>query len=95
MRKLHTVYMAAAGKAAGGGSNEPPVQPPMTAEQAAKIVKRQVPKLDKEGKAVIDKDGNPVLVAQDIPVADILAVKEYEDCVVIVTSRGEKLSAAK
>lgn len=67
----------------------------MTAADAAKRVKRMVAKLDENGRVVKDKDGNPVAVAQPIKESEVMSFADYGDRVVVVTTSGEKLEAAK
>lgn len=67
----------------------------MTAAEAAKLVKRMVPKTDDKGEIVKDKDGNPVAVPQAIKSEEVMSFADYGDRVVVVTTSGEKLSAEK
>ena len=67
----------------------------MTAADAAKLVKRMVPKLDDKKQIIKDADGNPVGVPQAIKESEVMSFAEYEDRVVVVTTHGEKLEAAK
>lgn len=66
----------------------------MTKEQAAAHVFRQVPKM-KDGKAVLDKDDQPVLTNVKVPVQDVMSFKDYGDHVIVVTTAGEKLRGDK
>lgn len=68
----------------------------MTAADAAKLVKRMVAKIDpKTGKVVLDANNNPVAVEQDVRADEVMSFAEYTDKVVVVTTSGEKLEAAK
>ena len=74
----------------------------MSAAEAAKLIKRMVAKVDKDGKVVVDEKGNAVAVEQAIREDEIMigsdgspAVAEYEDRVVVVTTSGEKLTYEK
>lgn len=67
----------------------------MTAAEAAKLVKRMVPKTDAKGAIVRDADGNPVAVPQGIKTDEVMSFAEYPDRVVVVTTSGEKLEASK
>ncbi len=66
----------------------------MTAAEAAKLVRRMVPKVV-DGKIVNDKEGNPVSVPQGIKEDEVMSFAEYDDKVVVVTTSGEKLEAGK
>lgn len=69
---------------------------PMTAADAAKLVKRMVAKVDeKTGKVVLDKDNNPVAVPQSVKADEVMSFADYGDRVVVVTTSGEKLEGAK
>lgn len=76
------------------GDNKPNAAA-MTMEQAVKLVTRQVPKKDKNGKPELGEDKKPVLESQPVPVADVLGWKEYDDHVIVVTRAGEKLRGEK
>lgn len=67
----------------------------MTAAQAAKMVHRIVPDLDKKGQPETDSDGN--LKTKQIPIkeSDVLNYADYPDRVVVVTTAGEKLVHTK
>jgi hypothetical protein len=67
----------------------------LTKADAAKLVKRRVPKVGEDGKIVLDNDGNPMSVEQAIKEAEIMNFAEYGERVVVVTTAGEKLEAAK
>ncbi len=67
----------------------------MTKEQAAKYVTRQVPKQDKDGKWVLDKNQQPVLESVPVEAASIIGWKDYGDHVIVVTEQGEKLRGDK
>src|SRR3989337_826427 len=62
----------------------------MTASEAAKLVRRMVPKSDDRGAIVRDKDGNPVAVPQAIKADEVMSFADYSDRVVVVTTSGEK-----
>jgi len=62
----------------------------MTAEDAAKLVSRQAPKM-KDGKPVLDKDNKPVMEDKAIDADEVLSFRDYGDHVVVVTTAGEKL----
>lgn len=68
---------------------------PMTAEEAAKRVKRTVTELV-DGK---DEAGNPVKVARTkevaVKAAELLALRDYGIHVVVVTRDGQKFSSAE
>lgn len=68
---------------------------PMTAADAAKLVKRMVPKLDGKGQIVKDENNNSVAVPQAIKESDVMSFADYGDRVVVVTTSGEKLEGAK
>lgn len=69
---------------------------PMTAADAAKLVKRMVAKVDpKTGKVVLDGNNNPVAVEQAVKADEVMSFADYGDRVVVVTTSGEKLEAAK
>ncbi len=72
--------------------NEPK---PMTKAEAAKLVKRNVPKLDDKGKIEHDKDGNPKTREQAIKEDEVMSFADYGDHVVVVTTSGEKLRGEK
>ena len=75
---------------------EPAKQPKkMTAAEAAKLVRRMVPKLNDKGEIIRDKELNPISVPQAIKESDVMSFAEYEDRVVVVTTHGEKLVAEK
>lgn len=61
---------------------------PLTAAQAAKAVKRLVPKVDKKGQS----DG-----FESVPVRadEVLAFRDYGTHVVVVTNDGQKFSSAQ
>jgi len=74
----------------------------LTVAEAASLVFRSVAKKDKDGKVVLDKDGNPVPVSEAVKPEEIMigsdgnpAIAEYEDRVVVVTTAGEKLACEK
>ena len=67
----------------------------MTAAEAAKLVRRMVPKTNDKGEIIKDRDGNPVGVPQAIKESEVMSFAEYDDRVVVVTTAGEKLEAAK
>ncbi len=67
----------------------------MTAADAAKLVRRMVPKVDDKGKIVKDREGNPVSVAQAIKESEVMSFADYGDKVVVVTIGGEKLESEK
>lgn len=67
----------------------------MTAAEAAKLVRRMVPKVDDKGQIVRDKDGNPVAVPQGVKAEEVMSFADYGDHVVVVTIAGEKLHAEK
>ena len=67
----------------------------MTKADVAKLVRRTVAKKDAKGKAVLDEKNNPVTTEQPIDEKEILSFAEYDDHVVVVTVRGEKLRGAK
>ncbi|MEW8522549.1 MAG: hypothetical protein AB2552_05800 [Candidatus Thiodiazotropha endolucinida] len=64
-------------------------QKEMTAIQAAKLVKREVPALDKDGKPT----GKMKLVA--VKAEEVFSFREYGDHVVVVTTDGQKLRGDK
>lgn len=66
-----------------------------TAEDLVSFITRKVAKKDKEGKVVLDKDGNPETVDEAIKADEVMAQADYEDRVVVVTTSGEKLSCEK
>jgi len=65
----------------------------MTIQQAAKAVHRKIPKL-KDGERVLDKNGEPVLAEEAVPVEDVMSFKDYGTHVVVITTAGEKLTSA-
>lgn len=65
----------------------------MTAAEAAKLVRRMVPKLNDKSEIVRDRDGNPVAVPQGIKAEEVMSFADYGDRVVVVTTSGEKLEA--
>lgn len=67
----------------------------MTSADAAKLVKRMVPKVNDKGEIVKDRDGNPVSVSQAIKESDVMSFADYGDRVVVVTTAGEKLEGEK
>lgn len=67
----------------------------MTAADAAKLVRRMVPKLDDNGEILRDRDQNPVAVPQGIKESEVMSFADYGDRVVVVTTSGEKLEAEK
>lgn len=68
----------------------------MTAADAAKLVKRMVPKVDpKTGKVVLDEHNNPVAVEAPVSADEVMSFADYGDRVVVVTKSGEKLEGAK
>ena len=67
----------------------------LTKRDVAHMVRRMVPKRNKDGQIEKDKHGNPVAVAERIGVDDVMSFAEYDDKVVVVTKAGEKLEAAK
>lgn len=70
------------------GQNNPKKE--MTAEEAAKLVSRQTPKM-KDGKPVLDKDKQPEMESKEINADEVLSFRDYGDHVVVVTTSGEKL----
>ncbi len=64
-------------------------QPELTAAEAAKLVFREVPKLDGEGKPTGKIEKKPI--AAD----ELLAWKDYGDHVVVVTKDGQKFAGEK
>jgi hypothetical protein len=67
----------------------------MTAGDAAKLVRRMVPKLSEKNEIVKDRDGNPVAVPQAIKESEVMSFADYGDRVVVVTTSGEKLESEK
>ncbi len=67
----------------------------MTAAEAAKLVRRMVPKLNDKGEIIRDKELNPVSVPQAIKESEVMSFADYGDRVVVVTTSGEKLEAEK
>ncbi len=67
----------------------------MTAAEAAKLVRRMVPKLNDKGEIVRDRDQNTVAVPQAIKGSEVMSFADYGDRVVVVTTSGEKLEANK
>ena len=68
----------------------------LTKADAAKMVKRTVPVLDDKNQPVIDeKTKKPKTKQVDVAADEVLNFAEYADRVVVVTTSGEKLSAAK
>jgi len=61
----------------------------MTAAEAAKLVVREVPVLDKEGKNTGKVNEIPVKAAE------VLSFRDYGDYVVVVTNDGKKLTGKK
>lgn len=66
---------------------------PMTAEDAAKRVRRMVAKTNEQGEIVRDRNGNPVAVPQKIDAKEVMSFADYGDRVVVVTTAGEKLES--
>lgn len=64
-------------------------QKELTAVQAAKLVKREVPALDKDGKPT----GKMKAVA--VKTEEVFSFREYDDHVVVVTTDGQKLRGDK
>lgn len=68
----------------------------MTVEEAAKLVKRMVSKVDpKTGKVVLDEHNNPVPEPQDVKADEVMSFADYGTHVVVVTKSGEKLEGKK
>lgn len=67
----------------------------LTEGDAADMVRRMVPKRDKDGQIVKDKEGNPVSVPEKISANEVMSFAEYDDKVVVVTKSGEKLEGPK
>lgn len=67
----------------------------LTAAEAAKLVRRMVPKVDDKGQIVKDRDGNPVAAPQAIKADEVMSFADYGDRVVVVTISGEKLEGSK
>lgn len=67
----------------------------MTAAQAAKLVRRMVPKLNEKNEIIRDREGNPIAVPQAIKDSEVMSFADYGDRVVVVTTSGEKLEADK
>ncbi|MEW6646535.1 MAG: hypothetical protein AB1450_05010 [Pseudomonadota bacterium] len=68
---------------------------PMTAADAAKLVKRSVVKT-KDGKSVLDeKTKQPLTELAPIDANEVMAFADYGDHVVVVTTSGEKLRGEK
>lgn len=61
----------------------------MTAAEAAKLVKRQVPEIGKDGKPTGE------MIDQAVKASEVLDFKDNGDEVVVVTRDGQKLRAAK
>lgn len=61
----------------------------MTAAQAAALVKREAPELDKDGKPT----GKTTRIA--VSADEVFAFRDYGDRVVVVTVDGHKLEGAK
>ena len=66
-----------------------------TAAEAAKLVRRMVPKLNDKGEIIRDKELNPIATPQAIKESEVMSFADYGDRVVVVTTSGEKLEAAK
>lgn len=64
-------------------------KPEMTAAAAAKLVAREVPVLDKEGKDT----GEVKEVA--VKTSEVFSFRDYGDYVVVVTNDGKKLTGNK
>ncbi len=83
---------------ATGDGQETAVPEPLTKGEAAKLVKREVPLRDKEGKLVLGKDSKPSGKTQlvDIAAEEVLSVTEFDDGRVgVVTVDGQKLYGSK
>ncbi len=74
---------------------KPDPEPKMTAAEAAKLVRRMVPKLNDKNEIVRDREGNPVAVPQAIKESEVMSFADYGNRVVVVTTSGEKLEAEK
>ena len=66
----------------------------LTKAEAAKLVKRSVPKVV-DGKLVLDKHDKPVMKQVPVKEDEVLDFKEYVNHVVVVTKDGQKLTGAK
>ena len=66
----------------------------MTKADAAKLVRRLVPKLDKEGKPIII-DGKPAMTEGTVREDEVLSFKDYGDHAIVVTNDGQKLRGDK
>lgn len=64
-------------------------QKELTAVQAAKLVKREVPALDKDGKPT------EKMKAVAVKTEEVFSFREYDDHVVVVTTDGQKFRGDK
>lgn len=69
--------------------------PTLTKAEAAALVRRTVPKLDKTGRPVLDENKHPVVEEASVPESEVMGYAEYDDQVVVVTTAGEKLTHLK
>ena len=100
--QLEAAYSATETSKTNGDDSAPKTDPngritntPMTAADAAKLVKRMVAKTNDKGEIVKDRDNNPVAVPQGIKESEVMSFADYGDRVVVVTTSGEKLEADK
>ncbi len=75
--------------------SESPAPIAMTAADAAKLVEREVPVLDKHGKVVLDSDGKANIKRLPVKAEEVLAFSDKGDHVIVVTKDGRKLRGDK
>ena len=68
-------------------SQEPSKESTLTKAQAAALVKRQVQKLN--------KDGKPAQESVSVKESEVLSFRDYGDHVIVVTTAGQKLRGDK
>lgn len=66
-----------------------------TAAAAAKLVRREVPQTNRDGKVVRDGDGNVVTELVAVREAEVFAFRDHGDHVNVVTVDGRKLRGEK
>jgi len=67
----------------------------LTAADAAKLVKCQVPKFNDKKEPVYDDEGKPVMLDKAITEDEVLSFKDYGTHVVVVTIDGQKFRGDK
>lgn len=70
-------------------SQDENAQPELTADEAAKLVFREIPKLDRDGKPTGKVEKQPIAAGE------LLAWKDHGDHVVVVTKDGQKFTGEK